>query len=77
MRMLICAALLAALSTAVLAAEKPQFGRWGFDASGMDAKTKAGNDFFRYVNGTWFDRTKIPPDKPAFSLRILMTWKFC
>jgi putative endopeptidase len=27
------------------------------------------------VNGAWLDRTKIPPDKPAFSLRILMTVK--
>jgi len=73
MRLRISAALLVALSTAVLAADKPQFGTWGFDASGMDAKTRSGNDFFRHVNGAWLDRTKIPPDKPAFSLRILMT----
>jgi putative endopeptidase len=67
---------MAALSTtAVLAVDKPQFGTWGFDASGMDATTRPGNDFFRHVNGAWLDRTKIPPDKPAFSLRILMTVK--
>jgi putative endopeptidase len=67
---------MAALSTtAVLAADKPRFGTWGFDASGMDATTRPGNDFFRHVNGAWLDRTKIPPDKPAFSLRILMTVK--
>src|SRR5207302_285131 len=47
MRFRACAALLAALSTAVLAADKPQYGTWGFDASGMDSKTKPGNDFFR------------------------------
>jgi putative endopeptidase len=73
MRFRICAALLAALSTAALAGDKPQFGSWGFDDSGMAATTKPGNDFFRYVNGAWLDRTKIPPDKPAYSLRILMT----
>src|SRR5205823_1085921 len=74
MRFRICAALLAALSTAAaFAADKPQYGSWGFDSSGMDAKTRPGNDFFRYANGAWLDRTRIPPDKPAFSLRILMT----
>jgi putative endopeptidase len=67
------AVLLVALSTAVLAADKPQFGTWGFDASGMDARTRPGNDFFRHVNGAWLDRTKIPPDKPAWSLRLAMT----
>ena len=74
MRIRICAALLAAFSTAVAhATDRPQFGTWGFDASGMDSKTKPGNDFFRHVNGAWLDRTRIPPDRPAFSLRILMT----
>ena len=72
MRLQVCAALFA-LSTTVLAADKPQFGTWGFDAPGMDARTRPGDDFFRHVNGVWLDRTKIPPDKPAFSLRILMT----
>src|SRR5438067_8434386 len=76
MRFCLCAALVAALSAvAALAADKPQYGTWGFDSSGMDAKTKPGDDFFRYTNGAWLDRTKIPPDKPAFSLRILMTVK--
>src|SRR5437660_10694252 len=76
MRFCICAAIAAALTTAVaLAADKPQYGSWGFDASGMDAKTKPGDDFFRHANGAWLDRTRIPPDKPAFSLRILMTVK--
>jgi putative endopeptidase len=73
MRLRICAALLAALTTVVLAADKPQFGSWGLDVSGMDTKTKPGNDFFRYVNGTWLDRTRIPADKPAWSLRLVMT----
>ena len=73
MRLRLCAALFAALTTVVLAADKPQFGSWGFDGTGMDVHTKPGNDFFRYVNGAWLDRTKIPPDKPAWSLRLAMT----
>ena len=42
-------------------------GRRGFST------TKPGADFFRYANGTWLDKTQIPPDKPAYSLRLAMT----
>src|SRR5438105_5458712 len=52
---------------------KPQYGNWGFDSSGADSSTKPGDDFFRYANGTWIDKTQIPPDKPAYSLRLAMT----
>src|SRR3982750_3248753 len=53
--------------------DKPQYGAWGFDLAGADTKTKPGDDFFRYANGTWIDKTQIPPDKPAYSLRLAMT----
>ena len=52
---------------------RPQYGAWGFDLAGADTKTKPGDDFFRYANGTWIDKTHIPPDKPAYSLRLAMT----
>src|SRR5437762_10112057 len=52
---------------------KPQYGAWGFDLAGADTKTKPGDDFFRYANGRWIDRTQIPPDKPAYSLRLAMS----
>lgn len=55
------------------AANKPMYGAWGFDVGGADLKTKPGDDFFRYANGTWIDKTQIPPDKPAYSLRLAMT----
>jgi putative endopeptidase len=29
----------------------------------MDKNVKPGNDFFRFVNGTWYDKTEIPADK--------------
>lgn len=38
--------------------EKP-----GINLSYMDKKVKPGDDFFRYVNGTWVDNTEIPGDK--------------
>lgn len=52
---------------------KPQYGTWGFDLAGADKATRPGDDFFRYANGTWLDKTEIPADKPAYSLRLAMT----
>ncbi|MBS0461401.1 MAG: M13 family metallopeptidase [Proteobacteria bacterium] len=54
-------------------AAKPQYGAWGFDASGMDRAVKPGDDFFEYANGAWLQRTPIPADKPAVSLRLAMS----
>jgi len=34
-----------------------------FDVSNMDTTTKAGDDFFVYVNGTWLKNNPIPSDK--------------
>ncbi|MBS0575681.1 MAG: M13 family metallopeptidase [Proteobacteria bacterium] len=51
----------------------PQYGRWGMDLAGMDPATRPGDDFFRYANGRWLDRTPIPADKPAVSLRLAMS----
>src|SRR5690242_2626658 len=52
---------------------KLKYGTWGFDLSGGDTSAKPGDDFFRYANGTWMDKTQIPPDKPGYSLRVAMT----
>ena len=60
-------------ASAVEPTQKPQYGTWGFDLAGADLKTKPGDDFFRYANGTWLDNTQIPPDKPGYSLRLAMT----
>ncbi|SHI37185.1 M13 family metallopeptidase [Flavobacterium terrae] len=35
----------------------------GINLNYMDKSVKPGDDFFRYVNGTWFDKTEIPGDK--------------
>src|SRR6185312_16340133 len=47
-----------------------KYGAWGFDLTAMDKSTRPGDDFFRYANGAWLDRTPIPPDKPGISLRL-------
>jgi putative endopeptidase len=44
-------------------AAKPAFGDWGVDLAGMDRSVKPGDDFFRYVNGTWLDKAVIPADR--------------
>src|SRR5215831_13910687 len=46
----------------------PQFGAWGFDATGMDPKAKPGDDFDEYANGAWLQRTEIPPDKVRYGV---------
>jgi putative endopeptidase len=50
-----------------------QFGTWGFDLAGSDFSLAPGDDFFRFVNGGWIERTEIPADKPAYSLRLVMS----
>src|SRR5262245_41179334 len=42
-----------------------EYGRWGFDLTGMDSSTRPGDDFYRYANGAWYDRTRIAPDRDS------------
>ena len=78
LRLMLGALAIALTPTAAPAADtappdKPLYGTWGFDIAGEDTATKPGDDFFRYANGAWLDKTQIPPDKPGISLRLLMT----
>lgn len=41
----------------------PKFGTWGIDLSAMDKSVKPGDDFYMYVNGTWYKNAVIPPDR--------------
>jgi endothelin-converting enzyme/putative endopeptidase len=58
---LIAGAVLAVASPA--SADKPRFGDWGYNASAMDSSVKPGDDFFAYVNGAWFKKAEIAPDR--------------
>ena len=42
-----------------------RFGTWGVDLAGMDKSVNPGDDFDRYVNGTWSLKTEIPADQPS------------
>jgi putative endopeptidase len=69
----VTAAATAGATDAALAS--PRYGTWGFDMSGMDRSVKPGDDFFRYANGKWADRTEIPADRTRYGnfdkLRVL------
>jgi endothelin-converting enzyme/putative endopeptidase len=62
---LLAAAASCSISFTAFAAEpaKPVYGSWGYDASAMDESVKPGDDFFGYVNGSWYKRTEIAPDR--------------
>lgn len=38
----------------------------GIDTAGFDTSVRPQDDFFRYVNGGWIDRTEIPADKSNY-----------
>ncbi len=66
------AALLAACSpekpAAVVEAPKPSIGAFGIDTAAMDAAVKPGDDFYKYVNGTWLATFKMPADKARYGV---------
>src|SRR5947209_12954197 len=43
-----------------------RYGKWGVDLEGMDRTVKPGDDFFKYVNGSWLAKTQIPADKTSY-----------
>jgi predicted metalloendopeptidase len=45
----------------------------GVDLAGMDAKTRPGDDFFRYANGAWMDTTEIPADRSSWGTSAELT----
>ena len=55
------------LASAVPAsAQRPQYGDFGFDSSGMDRNAIPGDNFYEYANGTWAKNTPIPADKSNY-----------
>src|ERR1700754_3114097 len=51
---------------AAVSLASPKYGTWGFDLSGMDRSVKPGDDFFKFANGKWAERTEIPSDRTRF-----------
>ncbi|MCR6646116.1 MAG: M13 family metallopeptidase [Terricaulis sp.] len=54
----------AAQSTSAPAPRPPAaIGAFGVDLTGRDLSVAPGDDFYRYANGGWVDRTEIPADR--------------
>ncbi|HEX2190713.1 MAG TPA: M13-type metalloendopeptidase [Longimicrobiaceae bacterium] len=47
-------------------AQPTHYGSWGIDLSGMDRGVRPQDDFFRFVNGKWLERTAIPGDRSNY-----------
>ena len=54
-------------------APKPRYGPWGVALADRDTRVKPGDDFFRYVNGSWLDRTPIAPDRITAGVDVVLT----
>jgi putative endopeptidase len=59
--------------TAPATAAHPRYGDWGVDPRDMEVGVKPGDDFFRYVNGSWLDRTPIAPDRTMAGVDVVLT----
>jgi len=60
---LAAASLMAVAAPAISQTAKPVYGDWGYNSAAMDRSVKPGDDFFAYVNGTWFNKAEIAPDR--------------
>ncbi|MDQ3227159.1 MAG: M13 family metallopeptidase, partial [Chloroflexota bacterium] len=61
----VCLAAVQALAPLSPAAAHQDAVIHGIDPADMDLSVDPGEDFYRYANGGWFDRTTIPPDFPG------------
>lgn len=54
---------------------RDDWGEFGLDLYSMDAETHPGDDFFRYVNGTWYDEFDMPADRTRYGSFTLLREK--
>ena len=72
MRALLLSATAALVVFAAPLAAAPQYGSYGYDAAGMDAKIKPGDDFFAFANGTWDRTTAIHADRAGYGVGYVL-----
>jgi predicted metalloendopeptidase len=66
-RKIVSVILLGLLSSGlILAQTRPATKALGIDVSGMDRSVRPQDDFFRFVNGAWADKTAIPGDMSSY-----------
>ncbi|MEL7113459.1 MAG: M13 family metallopeptidase N-terminal domain-containing protein, partial [Pseudomonadota bacterium] len=54
---------------------RDDWGAFGLDIYSLDTETHPGDDFFRYVNGTWFDEFEMPADQTRYGSFSLLREK--
>ncbi|RPD88853.1 peptidase M13 [Luteimonas sp. 100069] len=62
----------AAGGSAEATVEAKRMGTWGIDTAGMESGVRPGEDFFRYVSGTWAQNTQIPSDKSSYGAFLVL-----
>ncbi|MCC6674965.1 MAG: hypothetical protein IT339_07205, partial [Thermomicrobiales bacterium] len=65
---LLLAMLLALTSVPVALAQSSAATTHGIQIADMDPSVSPGQDFWRYANGGWLDRTEIPADRGRFGI---------
>ncbi|HYO70417.1 MAG TPA: M13 family metallopeptidase [Archangium sp.] len=50
------------------AAAPPAHGSFGVDTAGMNTAVAPGDNFYRFVNGTWLDKAEIPADRSSYGM---------
>lgn len=56
----------ASIEKSVQTATKPRLGTYGIATENMDLSVKPGDNFFKFVNGTWLEKTEIPSDRSRY-----------
>ena len=67
----VCIAAFAIVSASAQNAAPPRVP--GLDTTGMDRSVRPQDDFFRFVNGAWVDKTAIPPDRSNYGSFAMLT----
>ncbi|MFA5998092.1 MAG: M13 family metallopeptidase [Candidatus Paceibacterota bacterium] len=47
---------------------------WGFDTRDIDTKVRPQDDFYRYANGGWLKRNKIPPHEASWGSFLMLRY---
>ena len=59
-------------STVKVVTATPKLGTFGIATKNMDRNIDPGNDFYRFVNGSWLENTEIPSDRSRFGIFNLL-----
>src|SRR6056297_3047013 len=54
---------------------RDDWGEFGLDLYARDTETHPGDDFFRHVNGTWYDEFEMPADRTRYGSFTLLREK--